>query len=223
MTTLHPPTRHYDYVCDGDEIYRRSFSLVREQADLTGVAPELQAIAVRIIHAAGDLSIGSKIAGSADVVDAAHAALVAGAPVFTDSVMLASGVSRKRLPAGNEVLCTLRDPRVPELAREWGTTRAAAAVSLWGSALDGAVVAIGNAPTALFHLLELVLDGGPRPAAIIGMPVGFIGSAESKSALAEHILDDGAQIPWLTVHGNRGGSAMAAAAVNALASRSEMA
>jgi precorrin-8X/cobalt-precorrin-8 methylmutase len=137
--------------------------------------------------------------------------------------MLASGVTRRRLPADNEVICTLRDPAVPDLATQWGTTRAAAAVSLWGPRLEGAVVAIGNAPTALFHLLEIILDGGPRPAAIVGMPVGFIGSAESKLALAEHRLPEGGQIPWLVVHGRRGGSAMAASALNALANASELA
>ena len=137
--------------------------------------------------------------------------------------MLASGVSGGRLPADNDVICTLREESVPELARQWGTTRAAAAVSLWGPRLEGAVVSIGNAPTALFHLLELILDGGPRPAAIVGMPVGFIGSAESKVALAEHRLPDGSQIPWLVVHGRRGGSAMAASALNALANESELA
>lgn len=217
------PQRRYDYLTDGDAIYRRSFAMIRERADLSGLASDLEVVATRIVHAAGDPTIVSAIAASADVVDAAREALRGGAPIFTDSVMLAAGVTRRRLPADNEVLCTLRDDRVPSLARVWGTTRAAAAVSLWGDRLDGAVVAIGNAPTALFHLLEVILDKGPRPAAIIGMPVGFVGSAESKLALAEHRLPDGSQIPWITVHGHRGGSAMAASTVNALATPSELA
>lgn len=218
-----PPTRRYDYETDGDTIYRRSFAMIRNRADLSGVPADLEVVATRIIHAAGDVTIVSEIAASDDVVAAARKALRSGAPILTDSVMLASGVTRRRLPADNEVICTLRDPRVPDLARAWGTTRAAAAVSLWGDTLDGAVVAIGNAPTALFHLLELILDGGPRPAAIVGMPVGFVGSAESKLALAEHTLPEGGQIPWITVHGHRGGSAMAASTVNALATPSELA
>jgi precorrin-8X/cobalt-precorrin-8 methylmutase len=157
------------------------------------------------------------------VVTRARAALRAGRPVLTDSMMLASGVTRRRLPADNEVCCTLRDPRVPDLARAWATTRAAAAVSLWTPLLEQSVVAIGNAPTALFHLLEMILDGGPPPAAIIGMPVGFVGSAESKRALAAHRTPTGDQVPWITVHGRRGGSAMAAATLNALATEAEIA
>lgn len=226
MTTtdhLRPPTRRYDYVTDGDEIYRQSFGMIRGRADLSGLPIDLATVATRVIHACGDVGIITDLAASADVVAAARDALAAGAPVLTDSLMLASGVTRRRLPADNEVVCTLRDPRVPDLARAWSTTRAAAAVSLWGDRLDGAVVAIGNAPTALFHLLELVLDGGPRPAAVVGMPVGFVGSAESKVALAEHVLPGGGQLPWIVVHGHRGGSAMAAATVNALATESELA
>ncbi|UIJ35194.1 precorrin-8X methylmutase [Allobranchiibius sp. GilTou73] len=218
-----PPTRRYDYVADGAEIYRRSFGMVREQADLSAVPADLRVVVTRIVHACGDVDIVPAVAASSDVVTAARHALRSGAAVFTDSVMLASGVTARRMPAHNEVLCTLRDARVPALAKQWHTTRAAAAVSLWDERLDGAVVAIGNAPTALFHLLEVVMDGGPRPAAIVGMPVGFIGSAESKVALAEHELPDGGKIPWITVHGHRGGSAMASAAVNALATESELA
>lgn len=218
-----PPGRHYDYLTDGMEIYRRSFGMIREGADLSSLPAELASVATRVIHACGDLGIVADISASAGVVDAARSALEAGAPVFTDSVMLADGITRRRLPANNEVICTLRHPAVPELARRWSTTRAAAGVSLWGDALEGAVVAIGNAPTALFHLLELVLDGGPRPAAVVGMPVGFVGSAESKVALAGHRLPEGAQIPWVVVHGHRGGSAMAAATVNAIANPSELA
>ncbi len=222
-SVLRPPTRRYDYLTDGDAIYRRSFAMIREQADLGSLPSNLRTVATRLVHAAGDVRIVSEIAASADVVERARSALAAGAPVLTDSVMLASGITRRRLPSDNEVLCTLRDPTVPSLARAWGTTRAAAAVSLWGDRVDGAVVAIGSAPTALFHLLELVLDGGPRPAAIVGMPVGFVGSAEAKMALAEHVLPGGGRIPWIVVHGQRGGSAFAAATVNALATESELA
>ncbi len=220
---LRPPTRRYHYLTDGDAIYRRSFDLIREAADLASLAPDLRTVATRIIHAAGDVGVVSDLAASPQFVGIARTALAAGAPILTDSVMLAAGVTRRRLPADNEVLCTLRDRSVPALARTWDTTRAAAAVSLWGDRLAGAVVAIGNAPTALFHLLELILDGAPRPAAIIGMPVGFVGSAESKLALAEHVVPGGGQIPWIVVHGHRGGSAVAAATVNALATESELA
>ncbi|WP_068265474.1 precorrin-8X methylmutase [Janibacter limosus] len=222
MTSLRQPSRRYDYVTDGQEIYRRSFGMIRDEADLTGLPTSLHGAAVRIIHAAGDVAITSEVAGHPQVASAAHAALLAGAPILTDSNMLASGVTRRRLPADNEVICTLRDERVPALAAEWETTRAAAAVSLWADRLEGSVVAIGNAPTALFHLLEMLHDGAPRPAAIVGMPVGFVGSAESKTALAEHDLPGG-PIPWLVVHGRRGGSAMAAAALNALANPDELA
>jgi len=218
-----PPRRRYDYLTDGAEIYRRSFGMIRERADLHGLPDDLATVATRIVHACGDLAVVGELAASADVVVAARSALEGGAPVFTDSLMLADGITRRRLPADNDVVCTLRHPAVPELARRWSTTRAAAAVSLWGDRLEGAVVAIGNAPTALFHLLELVLDGGPRPAAVVGMPVGFVGSAESKVALAEHVLSDGARLPWIVVHGHRGGSAMAAATVNALATPNELA
>lgn len=217
------PTRRYDYVTDGQEIYRRSFAMIRAESDLSSLPADLHTVATRIIHASGDVEITQHIAAHPDVVRAARDALGRGAPVITDSQMLASGVTRRRLPADNDVHCTLRDERVPGLASSWDTTRAAAAVSLWGDRLDGAVVAIGNAPTALFHLLEVILDGGPRPAAIVGLPVGFVGSAESKVALAEHVLPDGTQIPWLVVHGRRGGSAMAAAALNALATEDELA
>lgn len=222
MNPLRQPPRRYDYVTDGQEIYRRSFGMIRDEADLSRLPADLHGAAVRIIHAAGDVGITSEIAGHPEVAAATHAALVAGAPILTDSNMLAQGVTRRRLPADNEVICTLREPQVPDLAAQWGTTRAAAAVSLWGERLEGAVVAIGNAPTALFHLLELLHDGAPRPAAIVGMPVGFVGSAESKVALAEHDLTGG-PIPWLVVHGRRGGSAMAAAALNALAHPDELA
>lgn len=219
---MQPPTRCYDYERDGRAIYVESFATIRREIDLSEVPFGLHNVAVRIVHAVGDTGIVNDLAGSPDVADAAHAALTDGAPILTDSLMLASGITRRRLPADNEVHCTLRDERVAGLARQWQTTRSAAAVSLWEPWLDGAVVAIGNAPTALFHLLELIADGGARPAAIIGMPVGFIGSAESKLALSE-FRAPGAPIPWLTVHGRRGGSAMAAAAVNALSTTDELA
>lgn len=217
------PSRRFDYCTDGDAIYRQSFERIRELADLGALPADVHSIATRIIHAAGDVTIAGQVAAWPGFATAAREALRSGATVFTDSLMLAAGITRKRLPAGNEVVCTLRDPAVPALAQAWGTTRAAAAVSLWDERLEGAVVAIGNAPTALFHLLETILDGGPRPAAIVGMPVGFVGSAESKQALAAHSLPDGSQVPWIVVHGNRGGSAMAAATINALASDSERA
>jgi precorrin-8X/cobalt-precorrin-8 methylmutase len=171
-----------------------------------------------MVHGSGQTDLAADLVVHPDLVGAARSALEAGAPILTDAHMIASGITRARLPWDNEVICTLRDERVPALAKTWGTTRSAAAVSLWGDRLQGAVVAIGNAPTALFHLLETIADGGPRPAAIVGIPVGFIGSAESKVALAENPFD----IPWLVVHGRRGGSALAASAVNALAREEEL-
>jgi precorrin-8X/cobalt-precorrin-8 methylmutase len=212
------PARHYDYEADAGEIYRRSFAIIRAEADLRDLPTDAKAVAVRMIHASGDVALPSLLAFSDDLVAAARAALNSGAAIYADSQMVAAGITRSRLPAGNEVRCLLRDPRSAELAQEWGTTRAAAAVSLWGSGLDGSVVAIGNAPTALFHLLELIADGGPKPAAIVGMPVGFVGSAESKQALAANPWD----IPYAIVRGRRGGSALAAAAVNALAREAEI-
>ena len=223
MNEPRPPTRRYEYLTDGAEIYRRSFATIRAESDLSRLPAALDVVATRIIHAAGDVEIVREIEAHPEVVSAARAALRAGAPILTDSNMLASGVTRRRLPSDNEIVCTLRDPSVPELAARWSTTRAAAAVSLWEAKLEGAVVAIGNAPTALFHLLEMLIEGAPRPAAIVGMPVGFVGSAESKRALAEHQLSDGAQVPWVVVHGRRGGSAMAAATLNALATPDELA
>ncbi|GAA2155549.1 precorrin-8X methylmutase [Humibacillus xanthopallidus] len=216
--TRQPPTRRYDYVADGAEIYRQSFATIRSEAHLGHLPEDARVVAVRMVHASGDVDLTEHIAVHPRLVADARAALRSGAPVITDAQMIASGITRARLPRDNEVICTLRDERVPALAREWGTTRSAAAVSLWGDRLEGAVVAIGNAPTALFHLLETIADGGPRPAAVVGIPVGFIGSAESKVALAENPFD----IPWLVVHGRRGGSALAAAAVNALAREEEL-
>ncbi len=217
------PTPRYDYVRDGQEIYRRSFGMIRNEATLAGLDGDLATVATRIIHASGDTALVHDIKAHPDVIQAAREALRAGNTILTDSNMLASGITWRRLPAGNEVICLLRDPQVPPLAKEWQTTRAAAAVSLWEPYLEGAVVAIGNAPTALFHLLEMLHDGAPRPAAIIGMPVGFIGSAESKVALAVHELADGFSVPWMVLHGRRGGSAVAASAVNAIATPDELA
>jgi precorrin-8X/cobalt-precorrin-8 methylmutase len=191
--------------------------MIRAEADLSHLPPDAEKIAVRMVHACGQTDLTRDLAIHPDLVHSARAALRSGAPIFTDATMVAAGVTRARLPAGNQVICHLRDPEVPELARTWATTRSAAAVSLWGEQLAGAVVAIGNAPTALFHLLEWISDGGPRPAAIIGVPVGFVGSAESKQAVIEHE----AQIPYLVVRGRRGGSAMAASAINALAQERE--
>ncbi|MDF5754200.1 precorrin-8X methylmutase [Spongiactinospora sp. TRM90649] len=205
-----------DYIRDGAEIYRRSFATIRAETDLAGLPPDVARVAVRMIHACGMTDLVADLGWSPGVVARARAALHDGAPVLCDAMMVASGVTRNRLPAGNEVLCTLGAPGVPELAARLGTTRSAAALERWRDRLDGAVVAIGNAPTALFRLLEMVAEEGtPRPAAVLGLPVGFIGAAESKRALAASGLDH------LVVHGRRGGSAMAAAAVNAVASEAE--
>lgn len=206
-----------DYIRDGAEIYRRSFATIREEADLDGFDPVLARVAVRMIHACGMVDLTREIAVSPGFAAAAVDALGAGAPILCDTAMVAAGVTRSRLPAANDVLCTLADPRVPDLARELGTTRSAAALELWREQLAGALVVIGNAPTALFRLLELIEDGADRPAAVIGVPVGFVGALESKLALAEHP----AGLEYLVVHGRRGGSAIAAAAVNALASPTE--
>jgi precorrin-8X/cobalt-precorrin-8 methylmutase len=213
------PARRYDYVTAPTEIYRRSFGSIRSEADLSTLPEDVQTVAVRMIHACGDVDLVNDLAVHPRLVSTARTALEARAVIFTDTQMLAAGITRRRLPSDNEVCCLIDDPRATELAARWGTTRSAAAVSLWGDQLAGAVVAIGNAPTALFHLLELIADGGPRPAAIIGIPVGFVGSTESKIALAENPWD----IPWLVVHGRRGGSALSAAAINALARESEIA
>ena len=208
-----PVPGSYDYLRDPGEITRRSFALVRAETDLSGLPEELAAVAVRLVHACGLPEIIDRLAWNGSVASAAQDALAAGAPVLADCRMLAEGVTRGRLPADNDVLCTLQDPTVPDLARRQATTRSAAAVELWQPRLDGAVVAIGNAPTALYRLLELLHAGGPRPAAILAFPVGFVGAAESKEALIEAALD----IPYLTLRGRLGGSALAAAAVNAVA------
>ncbi|MGX6603071.1 precorrin-8X methylmutase [Micromonosporaceae bacterium Da 78-11] len=204
-----------EYEKDGAEIYRRSFATIRAEADLSGLPADVARVAVRMIHACGMVDLVRDIGFSDQVAAVARKALLDGAPILCDAEMVASGITRKRLPAGNEVICTLRDPVVPQLAHALGTTRSAAALDLWRDRLDGAVVAIGNAPTALFHLLEMIADGAPRPAAVLGIPVGFIGAAESKDALAQSDLE------YLIVRGRRGGSAITAAAVNALASEAE--
>ena len=206
----------YDYIRDGAEIYRRSFAIIRAEADLARFPPEEEKVAVRVVHAAGMVEVVADLAFGPGAVAAAKAALQAGAPVICDSRMVANGITRARLPASNEIVCTLDDPSVPTLALTIGNTRTAAAMMLWGERLKGAVVAIGNAPTALFHLFEMLDAGAPRPAAVIGMPVGFVGAAESKEAL----IADG-RVPYIVVRGRKGGSAMAAAAVNALASDRE--
>jgi precorrin-8X/cobalt-precorrin-8 methylmutase len=204
-----------DYVRDGAEIYRRSFATIRAEADLDGLDPVLSRAAVRMIHACGMVDLAADVAASPGFGEAGEAALRAGAPILCDTAMVASGVPRSRLPAGNEVICTLSDPAVRELAQTLDTTRTAAALELWRDRLGGAVVVVGNAPTALFRLLELAAEGIPAPAAVIGVPVGFIGAAESKATLAASELEH------IVVRGRRGGSAIAAAAVNALASPAE--
>ncbi|WP_242910588.1 precorrin-8X methylmutase [Actinomadura terrae] len=206
-----------DYLKDGQEIYRRSFATIRAEADLSRFPPDVGRVVVRMVHACGMVDLAESVSHSPGVVASARAALRAGAPVLCDTHMVASGITRKRLPAGNEIVCTLGDPRVPGLAAELGTTRTAAALELWRDRLGGAVVAVGNAPTALFRLLELIDEGADRPAAVLGLPVGFIGAAESKQALAEHPSG----LDHLTVRGRRGGSAMTVAAVNAIASEDE--
>ena len=210
-------TTSYDYLRDGAEIYRRSFATIREEADLSALPPSAHGLAVRMVHACGMTDLPADIRCSPDLVPVARRALQGGAPILCDALMVANGVTRSRLPAGNDVVCTLNDAVVPSLAAQLGTTRSAAAMELWIDRLDGAVVAIGNAPTSLFRLLELIDGGAPRPAAIVGIPVGFVGAAESKVALAEHA----AAIPFATVLGRRGGSAMTAAAINAIAQEQE--
>ncbi|GAA4872743.1 precorrin-8X methylmutase [Kitasatospora sp. NPDC048365] len=206
-----------EYEKDGASIYRQSFATIRAEADLVALPADVSQVAVRMIHACGMVDLVEDLVYSPGVVASARKALHAGAPILCDVNMVASGVTRKRLPADNEVICTLTDPSVPELARAMGNTRSAAAMELWLPRLEGAVVAVGNAPTSLFRLLEMIEAGAPRPAAVIGVPVGFIGAAESKQALAEHPSG----LEHLVVRGRRGGSAMAAAAINAIASEEE--
>jgi len=201
------------YLRDSAAIYERSFAIIRAEADLARFSADQAEIAIRMIHACGAVQVAEAIVFSEALVPAARGALRNGAALLCDSEMVAHGITRARLPARNEVVCKLRDHGVPALAEKLATTRSAAAVELWGDKLAGAVVAIGNAPTALFHLLELLDGGAPKPAAILGIPVGFVGAAEAKEALAANSRG----VPFLTVRGRMGGSAMAAAAVNALA------
>jgi precorrin-8X/cobalt-precorrin-8 methylmutase len=219
MTT--PPTRRFDYATSGPGIYLESFATIRREAELGQVPADAEKLAVRMIHGSGQVDLARDLVVHPRLMSTARAALEAGAPILTDVTMVATGVTRARLPRNNEVLCLLGDDRVPGLARDWATTRTAAAVSLWAPYLDGAVVAIGNAPTALFHLLELILDGGPRPAAIVGCPVGFVGAAESKEALIGLHTSHHIDIPYVAVRGRRGGSAITSSALNAIAQEQE--
>lgn len=203
----------HDYIRDGAAIYQRSFAIIRAEADLARFSAEEEDVAVRMIHACGVVEAAAHFAFAPGFVSAARAALHQGGTILCDAEMVARGVTHARLPANNAVICTLRDPRVPAMAASIGNTRSVAAMALWAEHMAGSVVVIGNAPTALFHLLDMLAQGAPRPAAIIGMPVGFVGAAESKQALMETPLD----IPWAVVRGRMGGSAMAAAALNAVA------
>ena len=210
MTTM-------EYIKDGPEIYRRSFATIRAEAELDRLPGDIEPVAVRLIHACGMTDLCSDLAFDPNVVTAGRTALRGGAPILCDAKMIASGITRARLPADNAVICTLADEPVPEMAKALGTTRSAAAIDLWRDRIEGAVVAIGNAPTALFHLLERLDQGWPKPAVILGLPVGFIGAAESK----EELTRDSRGVPFLTLLGRRGGSAMTVAAVNAIADERE--
>ena len=206
-----------DYIRDAGEIYRQSFATIRAEADLTRFPDDVSRAVVRLIHTCGQVDVAEYVAFTPEVVSSTHRALAAGAPVLCDSSMVAAGITRSRLPADNEVVSLVADPRAPDLAAKLGSTRSAVAVDLWAERLGGAVVAIGNAPTALFRLLELLDDGAPVPAAVLGGPVGFVGSAQSKDELIARPRG----MEYLVVTGRRGGSALAAAAVNAIASESE--
>ncbi|MBW4687854.1 MAG: precorrin-8X methylmutase [Komarekiella atlantica HA4396-MV6] len=206
-----------DYIRDANEIYRNSFAIIRSEASLDVLPTDVAKVAVRLIHACGMTDIVTDLGYSPTAVQSGRAALAMGAPILCDCRMVAEGVTRRRLPANNQVICTLNYPEVPELAQRMGTTRSAAALELWRKHLEGAVIAIGNAPTALFRLLEMLDTVVTKPAVILGFPVGFVGAAESKAALAA----DSRNVPFLTLHGRRGGSAIAAAAVNALATEEE--
>jgi precorrin-8X/cobalt-precorrin-8 methylmutase len=206
-----------NYVRDGAEIYRQSFAMIRSEANLDRLPADFNSVAVRLIHASGMIDIVNDLDYSIDAVRVGRAALANGAPILCDAQMVANGVTRKRLPVDNQVICTLPDPQVLELAAQLENTRSAAALELWRPYLAGAVIAIGNAPTALFRLLEMIDEGAPKPALILGFPVGFVGALESKAELAANNRG----VPFLTIHGRRGGSAMAAAAVNALAMEQE--
>lgn len=210
-------TSHYNYIHEGDKIYQKSFAIIRDEADLSHFDADEEKVAVRIIHACGMVEAVADIIFSPNMVQIARKALKNGAPILCDANMIASGITRARLPANNEIICTLSDSRVPELAKKIGNTRSAAAMELWRDKLAGAVVAIGNAPTSLFYLLEMIDAGAPLPAAVIGMPVGFVGAAESKEAL----IHDG-RLPFVVVRGRKGGSAMTVAAINAIAQEKEI-
>lgn len=203
----------YDYIRDGNAIYEKSFAIIRAETDLSRFSEAEADVAVRMVHASGYVGAAEFFEFHPDFVSAARAALQAGAPIFCDANMVAHGVTRARLPANNEVICSLTDPRTPEIAREIDNTRSAAQMRLWLDRMAGSIVAIGNAPTALFYLLEMLRDGAPKPAAILGMPVGFVGAAESKDALAENSYG----VPYAIIRGRLGGSAMTAAALNSLA------
>ncbi len=206
-----------DYIRDGAAIYDKSFAMIRAEADLAGVPVDLEKLVVRLIHSCGIIDIVKDIQASPNAGTIGRKALAQGAPILCDAHMVANGVTRSRLSANNSVICTLRDERTPELAKQLGNTRSAAAMELWLPDLAGAVVAIGNAPTALFHLLEMIDNGAPKPALILGFPVGFVGAAESKAELAANSRG----VAFVTLHGRKGGSAIAAAAVNALAQEKE--
>ncbi|MCL1474646.1 precorrin-8X methylmutase [Argonema antarcticum] len=207
-----------EYIRNGDEIYRKSFAIIRAETNLENLSDDLAHIAVRLIHSCGMTDIVQELEASADAVKAGRNALSEGASILCDSQMVANGITKARLPKNNHIICTLNNPEVPEIARQINNTRSAAALALWRPDLEGAVVAIGNAPTALFRLLELLDESVPKPALILGFPVGFVGAAESKIELASNSRG----VPFITLHGHRGGSAIAAAAVNALAKENEL-
>lgn len=208
----------FDYIRNGTDIYRKSFRIIREEARLSHLPEDLATVVVRLIHACGMTDIVQDFEASAKALAAGRQALQNGCPILCDSQMVANGITRKRLPAENAVICTLNEPEVPAIAQRIDNTRSAAAMELWRSQLQGSVVVIGNAPTALFRLLEILDETQERPALILGFPVGFVGAVESKQALAQ----DSRNVPFMTLHGRRGGSAIAAAAVNAIAQESEL-
>ncbi|AKS33811.1 precorrin-8X methylmutase [Mycolicibacterium goodii] len=220
-SSLARPTKRYEYVDDGAQIYRDSFATIRHEADLSAIPADAEKLAVRMIHGTGQPDLVKNLVIHPELVRAARAALRDGAPILCDAYMVATGVTASRLPADNAVHCFLNADGVSEMASRWRTTRTAAAVSLWEPYMGGAVIAIGNAPTALFHLLEMIVDGAPRPAAIVGCPVGFIGAAESKEALIAFAVDHNIDIPFVTIRGRRGGSAITSSALNALATEQE--
>jgi len=207
----------HTYIRDGGDIYRKSFAIIRCEADLSRFDADEEKVAVRIIHACGMVEVDRDIHCSPGAVATARRALQNGAPILCDAKMVASGITRARLPANNEIICTLDDPRVADMAKTMGNTRSAAAMELWRDKMGGAIIAIGNAPTSLFHLLEMLDESAPMPAAVIGMPVGFVGAAESKEAL----MEDG-RVPFVVVRGRKGGSAMTVAAINAIAHEAEI-